>query len=366
MVVLGTRPEIIKLAPILFELEKATNRFQTDLVWSGQHIELAKPFLKLFGLKPRHSFEIMIPNQTSGDICSLTMGKLSGLVKKSKPDLLMVQGDTTTAFTAALCAFYHGVPVAHVEAGLRSGHPDQPFPEEKNRKLISHLSTFNFAPTLLAKQNLLKEKIDPKSVFVVGNSVIDAIQWLLKHHPKPKTTNFAPFDPKKEKLLLVTAHRRESFGTPLENICKALVILARRHSNLKIVFPVHSNPKVQEIVLPILKNHKQIHLMPPLDYVSFIHLLTQSFAILSDSGGVQEEAPALGKPALILRDVTERPEGIAMGVNRLVGRETGRIITGVEALLNDPVEYKKRARVCFPFGRGNAAEKIVRILKEKY
>lgn len=365
MVVLGARPEIIKLAPILFELQKEKDRFQTELIWSGQHRELAKPFLELFKLKPINFFNIMRINQTSTDICEETMNKLSNLFKKSRPDLLMVQSDTTTAFTAALCAYYHQISVAHVEAGLRSGNPHQPFPEEKNRELISHLAQFNFAPTPIAKQNLLQEHINPKSIFVVGNSVVDALHWLLKEYLRSKRTNLISFNPEKEKLLLVTAHRRESFGAPLRHICEALLALVQRHQDLKIVFCVHLNPQVQKTVFKILRNKKQIDLFPPLDYITFIHLMLQAAAILTDSGGIQEEGPSLGIPVFVMRDVTERPEGIVCGTNILVGRKTDKIVQAVEKALYQPAIYRKMARVCHPFGKGDTAKKIVHILQRE-
>lgn len=365
-VILGTRPEIIKLAPILFELGKYKKYFKTDIIWSGQHLQLAKPFLKTFHIQPNHDLKIMRPNQSSPDICSRTMKKLDKLLKRQNPDIVMIQGDTTTAFTASLCAYYNRIPVAHIEAGLRSGNPHHPFPEEKNRELISHVTNLQFAPTALAKKNLLKEGVDPKSIFVVGNSVIDAVKWLLKEYPSPKKLDLIDYDPKKDKLLVVTAHRRESFGRPLQNICRAIVKLARKHNDLKIILPVHLNPNVSNIMMKKLKGISNIYLTKPLDYVSFIHLLIHSTAILTDSGGIQEEAPGLGKPLLIAREVTERPEGVKAGSNRLVGRETNAIISAVETILYNPNIYQKMSRVRYPFGKGNTAKKVVQVLKKYF
>lgn len=355
MVVLGTRPEIVKLAPIWRELTAHSDLFKTELVWSGQHLELAKPFLDAFKLNPDYCFDIMIPNQSSTDICTAAMQKLADLFASKKPDLVIVQGDTTTAFVAALTAFYHKIPVAHVEAGLRSGDPDQPFPEEKNRKLISHLAKWHFAPTLQSRENLLREGVDPQSIYVVGNTVVDSLQWLLKKYPPPAN----PY----HKLLVVTAHRQENFGEPLEHICSAIQKLVKHHKDLQIIFPVHLNPKVRQTVFERLGNTDRIQLVDPLDYISFIHLLTHSYAVLTDSGGVQEEAPCLGKPVLILRDVTERPEGILQGASRLAGRKTAEIFTSVDRLLCNTDEYQKMAKIRYPFGRGNSAKKIIETLK---
>lgn len=364
MIVLGTRPEIIKLAPILMELQKQTSLFEPVLVWSGQHIELAKPFLKLFGLKPKYSFEVMQENQASTDICAKTIQKLTPLFAEEKPELLLVQGDTTTAFTAALCAYYHQIRIAHVEAGLRSGNALQPFPEEKNRELISHLAEWNFAPTGQAKENLLREGIAPKSIFVVGNSVVDSLRWLLKNYPPPGQPPHISINPEKEKLLVVTSHRRENFGAPLQNICDAVKKLVLRNPVLKVAFPVHLNPKVRQVVFKKLGGLKRVCLLPPLGYIPFIHLLTHATAILTDSGGVQEEAPYLGKPVLVLRDVTERPEGIAVGASRIIGRDSEQIVSSLEGLLSSPKQYQEMAKFRSPYGKGETAKKIIRILIE--
>lgn len=356
MVVLGTRPEVIKLAPILHELKKHRRYFSVDLVWTGQHVQMVKPFLKLFNLKHDYYLNIMKHDQMLADIIAGVATKLSVLIERQRPDILMVQGDTTTVLIAALCAYQAKIKVAHIEAGLRSFNKYHPFPEEKNRELTSHLSDFNFAPTSVSKRNLLKEGIDPKTIYVVGNSVVDAIQWLLKKHP--------PLKKKVDgKMLLVTAHRRESFGRPLKNICSAFVKLVKKHKDLQIIYPVHLNPNVRQTVLRMLEGYKQIKLIEPLDYLSFIHLMTRCTAILSDSGGVQEEAPCLGKPVLIMREVTERPEGVKAGSNILVGREVKGIVKAVEGVLYNPKVYARMARIRYPFGKGDTAKRVIRVLK---
>lgn len=363
MAVLGTRPEVVKLAPILHELKRHPKSFKVDLVWTGQHVELARPFLKLFELKHDHFLNIMKPNQTLADIVAAVSVKLSALIARLRPDILMVQGDTTTAMIAALCAYQAKVKVAHIEAGLRSFNKYHPFPEEKNREIISHLSDLNFAPTNVSKKNLLREGTDPKTIHVVGNSVVDALHWLLKKYPSPQGGE-GKGEGENEKLLLVTAHRRESFGEPLKNICKALLTLAKRHADLQIIYPVHPNPNVRKVVYKMLGGRKNIKLIEPLEYLPFIHLLSQCSVALSDSGGVQEEAPCLGKPVLIMREVTERPEGVKAGASKLVGRDTNKIIRAVEGLLYNPRNYTKMARVRYPFGRGDTAIRVVSILKK--
>ena len=351
---MGTRPEAIKLAPVIFELGRHGKDFKADVVWTGQHLTLARPFLELFQIKPAFHFDVMQKNQSLADTANRILKKLDPLFKRERPDMVLVQGDTTTAFIATLCAFYNKIPVAHVEAGLRTGNPHQPFPEEKNRELVSHLASLHFAPTRISKKNLLDEGVDPDSIFVVGNSVVDALMWLVKRYPPPRTKTDV-------KTLLVTLHRRESFGTPLKNICDAIASLVKRNRDLKVIFPVHPNPNVKKTVTNKLGGVKQIRLMSPLDYVSFIHHLSNCSAVLTDSGGIQEEAPCLGKIALVVRDVTERPEGIAAGSNILVGREPRNIIAQVERVLYNKKKLSCSAR--FPFGKGDTAKKIVKILK---
>lgn len=359
MAVLGTRPEAVKVAPVVLELQKYPKRFKVDLVWSGQHAKLARPFLKMFNLRPNCDFNIMKPNQTLAGIVSAVSLKLNEHINKSKPDVILVQGDTTTAFVSALCGYYNKVPVAHLEAGLRSFNAYHPFPEEKNRELLSHLAEWNFAPTNYAKKNLLREGINPKAIYVVGNSVVDAIHWLLKRYPPPKQN----WD---GKLLVVTAHRRESFGEPLKNICKAVAALVKKHEDLKVVFPVHPNPCVRHVVMKTLGRLDRVELAPPMDYLEFIHLLANCSAALTDSGGVQEEAPCLGKPVLITREVTERPEGVMAGASKVVGREMGNIISAVEKLLFNPKEYSQMARVRYPFGRGDTSKQVVEVLNKSF
>jgi len=363
LTVFGTRPEAIKLAPVIKELERHRDKFISRVCVTGQHREMLDPFLRLFDIKPDWDLEIMKPNQTLFDVAVSALSKLKPILEQENPDILLVQGDTTTAFVAALTAFYFKIKIGHVEAGLRTGGKYNPFPEEINRRLISHLADLHFAPTERARANLLAEGIPEEAIFVTGNTVVDSLLMILELTRDQNPLGNLPLDPKR-KLILVTAHRRESFGEGLKNICLALRRLVELDESVEIVYPVHLNPNVQEPVRHILGTVERIHLIEPLDYVSFVHLMNRAYLILTDSGGIQEEAPSLGKPVLVMRDVTERPEVLETGAAKLVGTDPARIVAEVLHLLRDSQEYNRMASAPNPFGDGQAAVRIVDALEE--
>jgi len=359
LVIMGTRPEVIKVAPIVWELKKYPQKIKTKILVTGQHRELLDQMLEIFKIRPNYDLDIMSQAQTLDQISSRILEKIGQILDREKPDLILVEGDTTTVFISALAAFYRQIKVGHIEAGLRTYNKFEPFPEEINRRLTDSLTDFYFSPTRDAKQNLQNEGFS-KNIFVTGNPVIDALFWILKKS-KPKAEIFAKIDPEK-KLIILTAHRRENLGPPLENICRAVKEIANKNSNVQIVYPMHPNPKVRVVVKKILGGDGRIILCEPLDYLSFVHLMNQSYIILTDSGGVQEEAPSLGKPVLILRNTTERPEGIKAGCSKLVGTNKYKIIELTQALLSSSRKYQKMAKVKNPYGDGHAARKIVNII----
>ncbi|MEM1867732.1 MAG: UDP-N-acetylglucosamine 2-epimerase (non-hydrolyzing), partial [Thermosphaera sp.] len=330
---------------------------------TAQHREMLDPFLKLFDIHPDYDLDIMQPNQTLFDITIRALDGLKRVLEAEQPDFLLVQGDTTSAFAAALAAFYLKIPIGHVEAGLRTFDKYHPYPEEINRRLISRLADLHFTPTLRAQANLLAEGIPPNKIFVTGNTVVDAILLILE---RTKDLNLLPPGLSKlssnRKLILVTAHRRESFGQGLENICLALRHIVAEAPDVEIVYPVHMNPNVRTVVTKVLKGVERVHLLEPMDYVAFVHLMARSYLILTDSGGIQEEAPTLKKPVLVLRETTERPEVLEVGAAKLVGTDPEKIVTETLRLIRDPWEYKKMAHAGNPFGDGWAAQRIVQIL----
>jgi len=369
LVVFGTRPEAIKMAPVVKGLKRAEG-FDTRVCLTGQHREMLDQVMKIFGLTADFDLEVMSSNQTlTGLTCKVLQG-MQDVFAQWKPDCVLVQGDTTTVFAAALAAFYEKIDVGHVEAGLRTGCRYSPFPEEMNRCLASRLSMLHFAPTELAKQNLLKENVDVHDVFVTGNTVVDALfdalSYIDGHDQLPRqfAEKFGFLHPQK-RLILVTGHRRENFGEGFLDICHAIRELARRES-VQIVYPVHLNPNVRKPVNEILKGEKDVHLIEPLDYLSFIYLMRRSYLILTDSGGVQEEAPSLGKPVLVMRDTTERPEAVEAGTVVLVGPHRDKIAAYAEKLLDDDAYYESMARAHNPYGDGRAAGRIVEVLKQRY
>jgi len=359
LVVFGTRPEAIKLAPVLREL--ARRGVEHRVCVTAQHRELLDPLLEFFEIPVDYDLGVMEPDQDLFHVTAETLRRLKGVLRREKPDLLLVQGDTTTCLAAALAAFYERVPVAHVEAGLRTHDPDCPYPEEMNRRLTDHLARWLFAPTPHAARNLRAEGLDEDRIFVTGNTAVDALLWALQDErfrsvPPPLGA------PKDRRWVLVTAHRRESFSRGLPRICEALRALVERHPDVEVVYPVHPNPNVQGIVRRRLERVERVRLLEPLGYLPFLKLMAQAALILTDSGGIQEEAPSLGVPVLVLRERTERPEGLEAGVAKLVGTDPERIVEEASRLLTNPEERARMTRAKNPYGDGKAAERIVEIL----
>ncbi|MFH2138095.1 MAG: UDP-N-acetylglucosamine 2-epimerase (non-hydrolyzing) [Candidatus Omnitrophota bacterium] len=363
--ILGTRPEVIKLAPVIQELKKHQKTIISKVVLTGQHRSMVDQFLDLFGIKPDFDLDIMLKNQTLFDVSSRCISRLSVILQKEMPDIILVQGDTTTAFIAALCGFYLKIPTGHVEAGLRTYDKFRPYPEEVNRQLISVVADMHFVPTKVSRDNLLKEKISSRSIYLTGNTVVDALYSIAKRKHEFTDPVLKKIDFKNKKVILVTAHRRESFGGPFQSICRALESIADIE-NTEIIYPVHLNPNVQKPVHELLKSKKNIHLLKPLDYLSLVHILKDCYFVLSDSGGIQEEAPTFGKPILVMREVTERPEGVSSGIAKLVGMDHERIIKETKKLLNSKAAYDKMARVVNPYGDGKAAKRIVSAIQGRF
>ena len=369
LIVFGTRPEAIKLAPVIHEL---TDTFSVEVCVTAQHRSLLDQVLDLFSIKPDYDLDIMSHKQDLFDVTTRVLNGLKEVLLTSKPDLVLVHGDTTTAMASAMASFYLKIPLGQVEAGLRTNNIFSPFPEEFNRQLVSRLVQFHFAPTLRARENLLNEHISDKDIYVTGNTVIDALFSIIDRARKasfPKNfKNQMPFLFSKnhsQRVILVTGHRRENFGKGFEEICLALKEIALQNSNVQIVYPVHLNPNVRSPVNLILSNISNIHLVDPMDYLSFIKIMDESYLILTDSGGIQEEAPSLGKPVLLMRDSTERPEALEAGTVKLVGSDKSKIISSVNLLLNDKLEYKKMSKAHNPYGDGKSSIKIKNVLKEK-
>jgi UDP-N-acetylglucosamine 2-epimerase (non-hydrolysing) len=363
----GTRPEAIKMAPLVKEFQKSPEIFDIKVCVSAQHREMLDQVLNFFEIQPDFDLNIMQQNQDLFDITREALSGIKDVLFDYKPDLLFVQGDTTTTFVGALAAFYEKVKVAHIEAGLRSFNKHAPFPEEMNRVLATQLADIHFAPTSRAKENLLREGVPEEKIFVVGNTSIDALFLCLKRTSEKNPGSFEPFSSIdfNKRIILVTGHRRESFGKPFENICVAIKTIAES-DDIEIIYPVHLNPNVRKPVLEILGDIPNIHLIEPLDYPSFIWLMNKSYIILTDSGGVQEEAPSLGKPVLVIRDVTERTEGIDAGTAKLVGTQMENIILETQKLLDHPEEYQRMVNIKNPYGDGKSAERIVHILSQIY
>jgi UDP-N-acetylglucosamine 2-epimerase (non-hydrolysing) len=365
MTVFGTRPEAIKLAPVIQSLEK-DERFYSQVVVTAQHREMLDQALSLFGIHPHVDLNLMTENQSLADLSASIFRGLDGVLTNQQPDWLLVQGDTTTVMVAGLCAYYHKVKIGHVEAGLRTGDKWAPFPEEINRRVASVVADLHFAPTDWARENLLREGIPDEIIRITGNTIIDAQQQVLKL-PIPEETRLLLEEKDilsgKKALIMVTAHRRENFGAPILSICRALKSLAEDlRTEIEVIYPVHLNPNIQDPVYEHLSGIPNLTLLPPLDYLPLTHLLKNAHLVLTDSGGIQEEATGLGVPCLVLRDVTERPEGMEAGVLRLVGTDSNAIITETKRLLSDPSAYQQMARAANPYGDGQAAGRIVREL----
>jgi UDP-N-acetylglucosamine 2-epimerase (non-hydrolysing) len=361
LVVIGTRPEAIKLAPVVSELRRHSD-LRVCVCATGQHKEMVQPILKLFDVRPDIDLGLMTPDQRLASLTAAALTRIEEVVDYTAPDWVVLQGDTTSAMSAALAAFYRQVPVAHIEAGLRTHDLARPFPEEGNRRIAGVLATVHFAPTELARRNLLCEGAKSSAIFVTGNTVVDA---LLRVGSLSEDRSGGPlaFLPANRRIVLVTAHRRESFGPGLQDVCHGIREIVDAVPDVQCVYPVHLNPNVQEPAHSVLAGHERISLIPPLDYVSLIHLIRRSTLILTDSGGIQEEAPTFGKPVLVLREVTERPEAVQAGCARIVGTNRRAIASAAIELLNDRPAYDRMAKIANPFGDGHASERIVRVLR---
>jgi UDP-N-acetylglucosamine 2-epimerase (non-hydrolysing) len=374
MFVFGTRPEAIKMAPIIKKLKADSSKLKAVVCVTAQHREMLDQVLGFFEITPDYDLNIMKKNQTLSDITSEGLKGLERVLKKEKPDIVLVQGDTTTTFIASLAAYYLGIKIGHIEAGLRTNNKFNPFPEEINRRLTDCLSDLYFVHTKTARENLIKEGVEKEKIFHTGNSVIDALMMTVKkqNNNKIQTDIKHRFLAKygitfeNKRLILVTGHRRESFGKDFESICRGLKKIASSNSGLQIVYPVHLNPNVQKPVRTILSDINNVHLIEPLDYFSFVWLMNKAYLILTDSGGIQEEAPSLGKPVLVMRKTTERMEGIEAGTAKLVGTDSSKIYSEVTKLLSEKLVYREMAKAVNPYGDGRASNKIVAILKKYF
>ncbi|MEM4360081.1 MAG: UDP-N-acetylglucosamine 2-epimerase (non-hydrolyzing) [Candidatus Bilamarchaeaceae archaeon] len=367
LTVFGTRPEAIKLAPVILELKKYPD-IESRICVTAQHREMLDQVLNLFGIKPDIDLNLMRPNQTLGEITANVVKKMEDVIDKEKPDMILIQGDTTTVMATALAAFYKRVHVGHVEAGLRSGDIFSPYPEEMNRRMVSMVASLHFAPTKKAFEALIKENVPEENIFLTGNTVIDAL-LLITGRPEPVEAGelikraHGSGNNSNGRIILVTAHRRENFGERFENICRAIRRLVERNKDVAVIYPVHMNPNVRRPVTKILKDLDRVILTEPVTYDVLAHIMKKAYFVMTDSGGIQEEAPSLGKPVLVMREETERPEGIEAGTARLVGTDENKILSEAERLLYDKTAYEKMARAVNPYGDGHAAERIVEIIR---
>ncbi|MEG1045170.1 non-hydrolyzing UDP-N-acetylglucosamine 2-epimerase [Carnobacterium sp.] len=356
MTIFGTRPEAIKMAPLVLELERQPERFESIVTVTAQHRQMLDQVLDIFQIKPDYDLDVMKDRQTLADITANVLIGLESVMKEAKPDIVLVHGDTTTTFAAGISAFYNQIKVGHVEAGLRTWNKYSPFPEEMNRQVTDVLADMYFAPTIESEANLLQENHPADKIFITGNTAIDALQETVKEEYQHEVlTKIASGN----RLVLMTMHRRENQGVPMERVFHAIRQVVDQHEDVEVVYPVHLNPVVQEAADRILGNHPRIHLIAPLDVIDFHNLASRSYMIMSDSGGVQEEAPSLGVPVLVLRDTTERPEGVAAGTLRLVGTETDAVLEAMTELLEDPSAHQKMAEASNPYGDGLASKRIL-------
>ena len=378
LLVFGTRPEAIKMAPLVKKLQQYPEQFRTVVCVTGQHREMLDQVLRLFDITPEYDLNIMKPNQDLYDITSRILLGMRDVLREVQPDIVLVHGDTTTSMAAALAAFYQQIPVGHVEAGLRTGNIYSPWPEEMNRLITGRITTHHFSPTPLAKENLLREHVDEKQIIVTGNTVIDALQMVVARLENDTTLSGEVqaivkqmgYDTTRlsegKRMVLITGHRRENFGTGFLNICHAIKNLATSYPDVDFVYPMHLNPNVRKPVLEILgESTENVFLIEPLDYLPFVYMMQQSTLILTDSGGVQEEAPGLGKPVLVMRDTTERPEAVEAGTVLLVGTDQQKIEEGVTMLLDDADTYRKMSEAVNPYGDGLACERIIEYLANR-
>jgi UDP-N-acetylglucosamine 2-epimerase (non-hydrolysing) len=371
LVVFGTRPEAIKMAPLILGLQKYSEIIETKICVTAQHRQMLDQVLDIFGIKPDFDLDIMKVDQDLYDITEAIIHGMKKVFISYKPDLVCVHGDTTTAFATALSAFYEGIPIAHIEAGLRSGNIYSPWPEEANRKLISVLTSLHFAPTSTSKKNLLNENINISAIHVTGNTVIDALLWVVKkisddqiYKMKVEQEILSCYDrfSVEKRFVLITGHRRENFGKGFIHICQAIRELAIRYPEVDFIYPVHLNPNVQKPVYNLLNDLDNVYLIKPLEYEVFAYLMKRCYLVLTDSGGIQEEAPSLGKPVLVMRENTERPEALESGTVKLVGTNTQKIVSETSRLLDDVLEYKQMSKATNPYGDGTAADKIIKVI----
>lgn len=360
--VFGTRPEAIKMCPLVKELEK-TDGIESIVCLTGQHREMLQQVIDIFGTKVHYNLDIMQPKQTLTTITTSVLEKLEGVLKQEKPDVVLVHGDTSTSFVAALAAFYQQIPVGHVEAGLRTFDKYSPFPEEMNRSLTGRIAELHFAPTENNRKNLENENVT-EGIYVTGNTVIDAFSTTVKEGYQYKDSDLQAIDFTGKRCILMTAHRRENLGQPLENICKAVKRIVTEYPDIEVVYPVHMNPVVRETAEKILSDLPQVHLIKPLDVEDMHNLMARSFLVMTDSGGLQEEAPACGVPVLVLRTETERPEAVEAGTVKVVGVDEDNIFNNAKTLIDNKAEYDKMARAVNPYGDGHASERIAKILLE--
>jgi UDP-N-acetylglucosamine 2-epimerase (non-hydrolysing) len=365
-VIFGTRPDTIKMAPIIQEIKKNSKHFELLTIATAQHRQMLDQVLQVFEIKPDYDLNIMKPKQTLASITKNTIEELDNVFSKEKPDMVLVQGDTTTTFVGSLAAFYRQIPVGHIEAGLRTNDKANPFPEEINRRLTSAITDLHFAPTETAKKALLKENIDPSAVFVTGNTVIDALKVSVKKNYRFSIMKLNKLISQKKRIVLLTMHRRENWGEPMQGACNAVKRLAEAYPDLNFVFPVHLNPIVRDVVFPTLGNIENVHLIEPLDYLDFVNLMAKSYLIITDSGGVQEEGPHFGIPILVLRKVTERPEAVKFGTVKLVGLDEGKIFSTAKKLLDNKDYYNKIASAVNPYGDGLSAKRTLQIIKNYF
>lgn len=372
MLVFGTRPEAIKMAPLYHALKACPDQFETQVCVTAQHRQMLDQVLRVFEITPDVDLNLMKAGQDLYDVTASVLLGMRDVLRQHKPDALLVHGDTTTSLAAAMAGFYAGVPVGHVEAGLRTHDVYAPFPEEFNRQVTSKVTRWHFAPTEYSQQNLLNERVDQDQITVTGNTVIDALLWVLARIDsdagrQAELTSFLderlPFAWQSDRFVLITGHRRENFGDGFLQICEALKDLAARYPNVRFVYPVHLNPNVQQPVKSLLADLQNVHLIEPLDYEPFVYLLKHCHIVLTDSGGIQEEAPGLGKPVLVMRDVTERPEAVDAGTVILVGANRERIVANVSELLENDATYKRMSRAHNPYGDGKACERIIDVLR---
>lgn len=361
-IVFGTRPEAIKMAPVILELKKHQNEFEACVIVTAQHREMLDQVLSVFNIKPDYDLNIMKQNQTLSDITSDVLKGIENIFVKEKPDMVLVHGDTTTSFSAALAAYYHQIPIGHVEAGLRTHDKYFPFPEEGNRQLIDTITDIFFVPTEMTKNNLLQEGKDEKRIVVTGNTVIDAVHYTKNSKVKHPALDLMDTKPE-QKWILLTAHRRENYGQPMRNIFEAIVEIVKNNQEIEVLLPVHLSPTVQKIAKEILGNNERIHLIEPLEVDVFHQVINKSYLVLTDSGGLQEEAPALDKPVLVLRDKTERPEGVEAGTLKVIGTDKNRIFEEITILLQDEKQYGKMSQAVNPYGDGFASGRIIEEIK---